>query len=174
MLIIQNTLNNPDCPNEDWFIKTVDKILTHLKQDTLINEDQYNAELLIRLNDTTESQNLNKQYRQKDKPTNILSFPAQDLSHLPLELKAEIASQLGELIICLEVVQIEAKLAEKTPKEHLTHLLIHGILHLLGYDHIQAEKRTEMEALEDELLAKFDIFITRLSTEKLSLSVNKK
>ena len=103
-------------------------------------------ELTIRLTDDEESQALNREYRGKDKPTNVLSFPFEMPPGIPLEL-------LGDLIICVGVVEQEAKEQEKTTEAHWAHMVIHGCLHLLGYDHIKDDEAEEMEALERDLLA---------------------
>ena len=90
---------------------------------------------------------LNKNYRGKDYATNVLSFPADvpdELLDIPL---------LGDLVICVEVVEREAQEQRKALEAHWAHLVIHGCLHLLGYDHIDDDEAEEMEALERSLLA---------------------
>ena len=103
-------------------------------------------ELTIRLTDDEESQALNSEYRGKDKPTNVLSFPFDAPPEVPLEL-------LGDLVICVGVVEREAVEQDKTAEAHWAHMVIHGCLHLLGYDHIKDDEAEEMEALERDLLA---------------------
>jgi len=103
-------------------------------------------ELTIRLTDDEESQALNSEYRGKDKPTNVLSFPFDAPPEVPLEL-------LGDLVICVGVVEREAVEQGKTAEAHWAHMVIHGCLHLLGYDHIKDDEAEEMEALERDLLA---------------------
>ena len=103
-------------------------------------------ELTIRLTDEEESQALNSEYRGTDKPTNVLSFPVVMPPGVPLEL-------LGDLIICVSVVEQEAQEQAKTTEAHWAHMVIHGCLHLLGYDHIKDDEAEEMEALERDLLA---------------------
>ncbi|WP_153787738.1 rRNA maturation RNase YbeY [Pseudomonas sp. EMN2] len=105
------------------------------------------SEMTIRLVDEAEGRELNHTYRHKDYATNVLSFPADvpdDLLDIPL---------LGDLVICVAVVEREAKEQGKTLEAHWAHLVIHGCLHLLGYDHIDDDEAEEMEALERELLA---------------------
>jgi probable rRNA maturation factor len=108
------------------------------------NEDQ---ELTIRIVDEEESQRLNHYYRGKDKPTNVLSFPYEQAPglHVPL---------LGDLVICAPVVSHEAAQQQKPIEAHWAHMILHGVLHLLGYDHIQTEEAEKMEKLEVTLLAK--------------------
>ena len=104
------------------------------------------AELSIRVVDAAESQALNRRFRGKDKPTNVLSFPAE----LPPELGLPL---LGDIVICREVVAAEAEAQGKAPDAHWAHMVIHGTLHLLGYDHQADDEAAEMETLEAELLA---------------------
>ncbi len=99
----------------------------------------------MRIVDEDESQQLNGQYRQKDKPTNVLSFPAD----LPEELQLPL---LGDLVICAPVVAREAEDQNKALDAHWAHMLVHGTLHLLGYDHIDETDATEMEALETQII----------------------
>ncbi|RUO32147.1 rRNA maturation RNase YbeY [Aliidiomarina sedimenti] len=108
------------------------------------------AELTIRTVDSDESQTLNRDYRGKDKPTNVLSFPFESDMPLPVRL-------LGDLVICVPLMQQEAIEQGKKPLDHWAHLVVHGTLHLLGYDHIDDSEADRMERLEVELLAQFDI-----------------
>ncbi|MFE8102861.1 rRNA maturation RNase YbeY [Brenneria goodwinii] len=103
------------------------------------------AEVTIRIVDEAESQHLNHTYRGKDKPTNVLSFPFEAPPEVELPL-------LGDLIICRQVVEREAGEQEKTLEEHWAHMVVHGSLHLLGYDHIEDSEAEEMEALETEIM----------------------
>lgn len=110
------------------------------------------SELTIRLVDEDEGRALNLQFRHKDYATNVLSFPADvpdELGGIPL-LDIPL---LGDLVICVPVVEREAREQNKTLQAHWAHLVIHGCLHLLGYDHIDDEEAEEMETLERTLLA---------------------
>ena len=104
------------------------------------------AEVAIRIVDAAESQALNRRYRGKDKPTNVLAFPAE----LPPELELPL---LGDLVICRDVVEAEAAEQAKPLDAHWAHMVIHGTLHLVGYDHETADEAAAMEALEAEILA---------------------
>lgn len=104
------------------------------------------AELTIRIVDKDESQQLNNTYRHKDKPTNVLSFPFES----PIEIETPL---LGDLVICKQVVEQEAIEQEKSLLSHWAHMIVHGCLHLLGYDHIDDEEAEEMESLEIEIMA---------------------
>lgn len=106
---------------------------------------QPESEITIRIVDVEESQSLNHEYRGKNKPTNVLSFPFEAPAHIELPL-------LGDLIICAQVVQQEAQEQNKTAQAHWCHMILHGSLHLLGYDHIEESEAEEMEQLEIDLL----------------------
>ena len=113
---------------------------------------QSDCEMGIACVDNAESHKLNLEYRQKDKPTNVLSFP----SDLPDEMAQILETfPIGDLVICIPVVLQEAIEQQKPPIEHFTHMLVHGTLHLMGYDHETSEEDAEeMEALEIEILNK--------------------
>ena len=145
-LSLQQDFTAPELVLKRAFIKKV--IETTLRY---IEVDQ-NCEIGIACVDTTESQKMNLDYRQKDKPTNVLSFS----SELPEEVLAMLdAWPMGDLVICIPVVLQEAVEQHKTPIEHFTHMLVHGTLHLMGYDHETSEQDAEdMEALEIQILAK--------------------
>ena len=102
-------------------------------------------ELTIRLVNIDESRELNHQYRGKDKPTNVLSFPFEVPEGVELDL-------LGDLVICVDVVEQEAIEQQKSLQAHWAHMVIHGCLHLLGFDHIEDDEAEEMEALETKLI----------------------
>ncbi len=110
-------------------------------------EGQEQAELTVRIVDEAEIHALNRQFRNKDKPTNVLSFP----SELPPTVKAELLL-LGDIVICAKVVAREAAEQGKTAEAHWAHMIVHGTLHLQGYDHIDEAEALEMEALETHIL----------------------
>ena len=105
------------------------------------------SELTIRVVDEAEARELNHTWRHKDYATNVLSFPA-DIPDGILDIPL-----LGDLVICAPVVAREAAEQGKLLTAHWAHLVIHGCLHLLGYDHIEEAEAQEMETLERELLA---------------------
>lgn len=117
---------------------------------TAVNDEKPNAEVTIRLVDISESQQLNFDYRGKDKPTNVLSFEFDAPPMIELDL-------LGDLIICKQVIEAEAKEQGKPLLHHWAHMVIHGSLHLLGFDHIDEDQAQVMESLEKQLLAKLSI-----------------
>lgn len=108
------------------------------------------GEICIRLVDADESQALNSEYRAKDYATNVLSFPFEAPPGIPMDL-------LGDLAICAEVVKREAAEQGKPLMDHWAHMVIHGTLHLIGFDHINEPDAVEMETLETELLASLNI-----------------
>jgi len=110
-----------------------------------LRDERAAAEISVRIVDSAECRELNHRYRDKDKPTNVLSFPAD----LPPELELPL---LGDLVICAPVVVQEAREQHKTPDAHWAHMLVHGTLHLLGYDHIEDREAERMEALETEII----------------------
>lgn len=112
-----------------------------------VNED---CELTIRLVDEDESAELNATYRGKNKPTNVLSFPFD--SPIPMT-----PMLVGDLVICVPVVTQEALAQHKLLNNHWAHLVIHGCLHLLGYDHIEPDDAEKMETLEVKLLNSINI-----------------
>lgn len=108
------------------------------------------TEITLRIVDRDESQNLNHTYRGKDKPTNVLSFPFDGPEGVPLAL-------LGDLVICAPLVAQESQEQNKTGQAHWAHLVVHGTLHLLGFDHVEEDEAAEMEALEVQILASLGI-----------------
>ncbi len=106
------------------------------------------GEITIRIVGPEESNELNLTYRGKDRPTNVLSFPYEYPEGFP---KPEVVL-LGDLVICKQVVEQEAKEQHKQLFHHYTHMVVHGCLHLLGFDHITDEQAQEMESLEVEIM----------------------
>lgn len=103
------------------------------------------GEITLRLVDADESRELNRDYRGKDKPTNVLSFLAE--SPIPGEC------MLGDIVICAPVVAAEAAEQGKPQRAHWAHMVVHGVLHLRGYDHIEEQDAEVMEARECAILA---------------------
>ena len=103
------------------------------------------VEICARIVDLDESQELNRDYRGKDKPTNVLSFPFEAPEHIDLNL-------LGDLVLCAPVIEQEAREQGKTLEAHWAHMIVHGTLHLQGYDHIEDDEAEAMEQLEIRIL----------------------
>ena len=106
-------------------------------------------EVGIRIVSADEMQTLNRQYREQDRPTNVLSFETGDVAGLP----NCVPRTLGDVVICASVVAEEAREQGKRLEDHWAHMLVHGTLHLLGYDHMTDVEAEEMEALETRILA---------------------
>jgi probable rRNA maturation factor len=110
------------------------------------------TEVAVMLTDDARIRELNREWRGQDKPTNVLSFPAaQSPGETPQPL------MLGDIAIAFETTRSEAETEGKPFQNHLSHLAIHGFLHLLGYDHLDDDEAEEMEALEREILASLGI-----------------
>jgi len=140
-LDIQIATQSSDFPTERQFQLWVDTVLSDQSQD---------SEIVIRLVDDAESAVLNEQYWHKKGPTNILSFPFEAPEGLEMDL-------LGDLVICVPLIAKEAAEQNKLPEHHWAHIIIHGVLHLLGYDHIEEIEAEEMESLEIKLLKLLNI-----------------
>ncbi len=110
-----------------------------------LRNERETAELSVRIVDDQESAALNQQYREKSGPTNVLSFPFDAVTPEPLPI-------LGDLVICAPVVIREAQQQEKLVEAHWAHMCVHGVLHLLGYDHAGDADAQVMEALETTIL----------------------
>ena len=136
---IQNASAEP-VPDEDdirsWIAAALDEA----------SDDPGEREVSVRIVDEPEMTTLNGQYRNKPRPTNVLSFP----SDIPAELELPL---LGDIVICAPVVRSEAAEQGKTLQAHWAHMTVHGSLHLLGYDHIDDDEAELMEALEARVLA---------------------
>jgi probable rRNA maturation factor len=106
------------------------------------------AELTIRFVDAEEGRTLNREYREKDYATNVLTFAYNEGEELPDDAPTQ-----ADIILCTDVLQKEAAEQKKTVEEHTAHLVIHGVLHAQGYDHMDDEEAAEMEGIETEILA---------------------
>lgn len=111
-----------------------------------VGQERSGASLTVRIVDRQEAAALNVRWRGKAGPTNVLSFPMTGLAAIAPEL-------LGDIVLCAPVLKAEAKAQHKTIAAHCAHLLVHGALHLLGYDHEQDDEAARMEARERQLLA---------------------
>ena len=110
--------------------------------------------LTLRIVDETEARRLNKEYRNRDYATNVLSFPTELPEGLPDEIRQ---AQLGDILICAPIVSREAREQSRLEADHWAHLTIHGVLHLLGYDHVQPDEADIMESLETEILGQLGV-----------------
>lgn len=135
---VQTASESPGLPDRERITKWVETALEDLRSE---------AELTVRIVDETEAAQLNEHWRKGSGATNVLSFPAGDEPAVLPEL-------LGDIVICAPVLEREAREQGKTPPAHWAHMAIHGVLHLLGYDHQNDEEAAVMEALEIEKLQK--------------------
>ena len=138
---IQRVFESPNQPKDTQLELWVNTVLTNLNEE---------FELTIRIVDEAESTQLNETYRHKKGATNILSFPFEVPDEIELNL-------LGDLVICASVLEREALEQNKPLHNHWAHIVIHGTLHLLGYDHIDDAEAKEMEVKEIELLQTLSI-----------------
>lgn len=132
---VQYAVSKENCPSSAQIKKWAEAAL----------EKQSNAKIAIRIVEDAEMIALNHRYRNKNKTTNILSFPCQ----LPVNIRG---NQLGDLVICKSVIENEALEQQKSITAHWAHIIVHGILHLLGYDHENEEDAFKMESLEVAIL----------------------
>lgn len=135
--------------------KIFDEVLSQLKPDFLEGKKEVFANL--QLGNDEEVHQLNLEFREIDKATNILTFANIDDDDFENYIEKSAEIELGDMIISSQTMLKESKEQEISLINHYTHILIHGILHLLGYDHIIPEDATEMESLEIELLKSFNI-----------------
>ncbi len=135
-IVVQNPSAETDIPTDIQLIQWAEAAL-----DTRSEQ----AEITIRIVDPSEGTALNTQYRHKEGPTNVLSF-----SYMPPTGME--ALLLGDIVICAAVVAAEAKDQQKSLDAHWAHMVVHGVLHLLGYDHEQVAEALIMEALENRIL----------------------
>ena len=133
---IQTIHQANNLPDEQQIQRWVDAALQNHASDT---------EIVVRIVDEQESAELNLQYRHKSGPTNILSFPVELPEGIELDL-------LGDLVICAPVLEKEAIEQQKVLADHWAHIIIHGVLHLLGYDHIEDDEAELMESKEISIL----------------------
>lgn len=149
-LHVQNPAHCRQAPTRSEFRQWVEMALQHYlgvkSAHSYSRELPEKLSLTIRLVDEDESAQLNEAYRQKAGPTNVLSFPFVHPDQ-PFE------PYLGDLAICADLVVKEANQQSKTAQSHWAHLTVHGVLHLLGYDHVQEQEAEVMEALEVQILA---------------------
>jgi probable rRNA maturation factor len=128
-------------------LPVTDETLDHWVTSTLQLHHE-SAEITLRLVDAEEISDLNHIYRKKNKATNVLAFPAAHPAHVELEFPL-----LGDVIICPIVLKQESENLETPLIAHWAHIVIHGVLHLLGYDHVKDDDAIKMQSVEIQLLA---------------------
>ena len=155
-LDIQISVEEGDWPSEDTLQAMAERVLGDAA-DFLVTElsqpfPAMQPELSLVFTDDASIREINAEWRQQDKPTNVLSFPA-----FPLAPGGMPGPMLGDIIIARETVEREAADLDKSLDEHLTHLLVHGFLHLFGYDHMNDAEAEVMEGLETRILARLGL-----------------
>ncbi|UAA40159.1 rRNA maturation RNase YbeY [Paraneptunicella aestuarii] len=143
ILDYQLASNDTNVPTAEQLQSWIDAVLN---TESLPDEQ----EITVRIVDNDEGQMLNREYRQKDYPTNVLSFPFEAPEGVEINF-------LGDLVVCAPVVAKEADEQNKPLMSHWAHMIVHGTLHLLGYDHIDEQDAEQMEALEVEILRNLGI-----------------
>ncbi|MGB0514404.1 MAG: rRNA maturation RNase YbeY [Wenzhouxiangellaceae bacterium] len=138
---IQRELAAPALPDDDWLERWVRAALPEGTQ----------PEICLRIVDEAEGRALNARWRGKDYATNVLSFPGSVPPGLPQD---QVSGVSGDIVLCAPVVAREARAQHKSLDHHWAHLVVHGVLHLRGFDHIEAEPAEAMEALEREILGR--------------------
>ena len=141
LIEIQTIFESNGQPDQEQIQRWVDAALDGFNQDT---------EIVVRIVDEQESAELNEQYRLKKGPTNILSFPVDVPEGIELNL-------LGDLVVCAPVLEKEALEQHKSLTDHWAHIIVHGVLHLLGYDHLNDDEAELMENKEITILNKLNI-----------------
>lgn len=151
-LDIQISVEDERWGNENTLLPMAERVLAASAHYLSREEGQpfpsHPVELSLVFTNDDDIREINAEWRGKDKPTNVLSFPA-----YPIEPGDMTGPMLGDIVIARETVEREAIDLEKTFDEHLTHLMVHGFLHLFGYDHIEKDEAEEMESLETRILA---------------------
>ncbi|QND49388.1 rRNA maturation RNase YbeY [Rhizobium lusitanum] len=155
-LDIQISVEEGDWPSEDALQALAERVLgaaaTYLKKIEKQPFPKTAPELSLVFTDDASIREINSEWRQQDKATNVLSFPA-----FPLVPGGKPGPMLGDIIIARETVEREAVELEKSFDDHLTHLMVHGFLHLFGYDHMNNSEAERMEGLETRILAELSL-----------------
>ncbi|NQV86392.1 MAG: rRNA maturation RNase YbeY [Woeseiaceae bacterium] len=128
-------------PVTDDIVAWVNRAIVSVGRDSKL-------EVSVRVVDEAEMQALNSEFRKQNKPTNVLSFPAAEIGGLPIDA----GIPLGDIVVCAAVVADEAMQQGKSLRNHWAHMMVHGTLHLLGYDHDNDADADEMEGLEIQIL----------------------
>ncbi len=143
-----NVLTDVQLACSDDTTPEADTINTWVRRAVAATGASRDHEVSVRVVSKDEIRQLNRDYRDKDKPTNVLSFPAGPIEGLPDDEPVP----LGDIVVCAAVVAEEAESQGKRPQDHWAHMLVHGTLHLMGFDHQEDSEAAEMEGKETEVL----------------------
>ena len=143
-------INAEGWQNEESLRRLVDSVLQATLRE--LGFDNIDSELSLVFTNDADIREINAKWRHIDKPTNVLSFPA-----FALQPGQEPGEILGDIVIARETVEREAAEEDKSFDDHLSHLVVHGLLHLMGYDHQNDEEAEQMETLERKILASLGI-----------------
>ncbi len=156
-IAIEMTIEAGDWGDEATVLAEVDRIIAAALEFGSFDVPKY-AELSLLLTDDVHIRELNRTWRGHDKPTNVLSFPGGEGSEPdPSDDYSDQPMLLGDIVIARETLVLEAETQGKTVADHFCHLLVHGFVHLMGYDHEDEGEATEMEAIETEILARLGV-----------------
>lgn len=145
-----------ELPDVEHFSKEIfEKVINTLSPEWLKGKEKVCVNLA--LSDDEEIRQLNSEFRNMDKPTNVLSFANLDDEEFEAYLKRNDEIELGDIIVALQTMLVQSEDQGLSLHDHYCHILIHGFLHLLGYDHIEADEAKEMEGEEVKLLQLFGI-----------------
>ncbi|EYS90945.1 hypothetical protein X471_01079 [Bartonella bacilliformis str. Heidi Mejia] len=150
MISINMTIENAEWGDEKILYTITEKAL--IATIDRLSLTQVTSELSLLFTNSMRMAQINTQWRNKNKPTNVLSFPA-----FPLKAGQNPGPMLGDIVLARETIVYEAEEEGKSFHDHLTHMIVHGILHLLGYDHETDDEAYQMEELEKEILQKIAI-----------------
>lgn len=162
VLFDSTSMAGTDCwlPGDDQLTLWVSAALNESRPEVLDTVDSSHdicMEVSVACVSDTQMRELNAQYRDKDQPTNVLSFPA-DMPMLPAEGELAVKTLvLGDIIICPDVLSVEANEQGKSVQHHWAHLVVHSVLHLNGHDHFAENSAHTMESLEIQILSKLGI-----------------
>jgi probable rRNA maturation factor len=163
--MVENVLVDVEIEDANWLLKVPDaqkrvvaavmETFNHLKPDL-------DVDIVVLLTDDSEMRSMNIQFRQKNAPTNVLAFPSVDFKYIIAgqkgsKTKPSVPLHLGDIALGFETCLREATEQKKSLPDHLTHLTVHGALHLLGFDHEAVDAAGAMEALETDILAKLGV-----------------
>ncbi len=162
-----NVLVDVQLACDDERIPDTDLIMTWVRRAAEAAGVTRDGEVSVRIVSANEIRTLNRDYRDKDQTTNVLSFPTGEIDGLP----ANEPVPLGDIALCAAVVADEAEAQGKAVADHWAHLVVHGTLHLLGFDHQEEDEAAEMESKESQILMDYglpDPYGEQLNTAKMT------